>query len=95
MFTEDLAPFFSTDAFGIAATLTLGGTPATVNVIFDSAYFDPLGQFEGSTPMAWLPSADAIGVAHGDTLTLGGTVYTIVEVMPDGSGNVVQLRMRR
>lgn len=94
MFTEDLAPFFSTADFGVSATLTIGGTPSTVNVIFDAAYFDPLGLFEGTAPTAWVPTSDAVAVAQGDTLEVNSTTYTIVEVMPDGSGNVIQLRLR-
>jgi len=95
MFAEDVAVFFQVDDFGVSATLTINGTPSTVNVIFDAAYFDPLGTFEGTAPTAWLPAASAPGVVQGDTLLVNSTTYSIVEVMPDGSGNVVQLRLRR
>lgn len=94
MFTEDLAPFFDTEAFGETATLTIDGTPASVSVIFDAAYIDPLGTFEGAAPRAWVPAADAVGVAQGDTLNVRSTTYTVVEVMPDGTGRVVELRLR-
>lgn len=94
MFAEDLAAFFDTEAFAESATLTIGGTPAAVSVIFDAAYIDPLGSFEGTAPRAWIPSADASGVAQGDTLNVRSTTYTVVEVMPDGTGRVVELRLR-
>jgi hypothetical protein len=94
MFTEDVTVFFDPAAFAKAATLTVGTTVTTPNVIFDDAYVDPLGAFESRAPVAWLPVADAGAVAQGSTLVVDGTTYTVVEVLPDGSGNVLQLRLR-
>ncbi len=94
MFAEDVAPFFDAEGFGEAATLTIDGVPAAVVVIFDAAYIDPLGAFEGAAPRAWVPAADAVGVAQGDALLVRSTTYTVVEVMPDGTGRVVELRLR-
>lgn len=93
MFVEDLAPFFATAGFARDATLTVGGTPATVQVVFDAAYVAPLGAFEGASLMAWLTATQAGAVAQGDTLLVGATTYTVVEVKPDGTG-VVELRLR-
>jgi hypothetical protein len=93
-FTEDLTPFFDTAVFGESVTLTIGTSPATVAVIFDAEYIDPLGDFEGRRPTAWVPVSVSTGVAQGDTLTRGGTTYTIVEVRPDGPGVVNELRLR-
>lgn len=92
-FVEHIAGFFSTSDFGVPATWTHGGTPVATTVIFDSSYFDPLGQFEGAQPMAWAPTADMATVAQGDTLAIGGTTYTVVEVQPDGTG-VTAVRLR-
>jgi len=93
MFTEDVDAFFNTADFAVAATLTVGGTPSAINCIFDRSYLDPLGQFEGSAPTAWLTTAVAGAVVQGDTLLVNATTYTVVEVMPDGTG-VTQLRLR-
>lgn len=93
-FVEDLTPFFDLGGFAEAVTLTIGGTPATVNVIFDAAYYSPLGEFEGTRPTAWVPAADSAGIVQGDTLTRGTTTYTVVEVKPDGPGVVNELRLR-
>ena len=94
MFTEDLTVFFDTADFGDAATLTVSGVPSSVNVIFDRAYFEPLGQFESAQPMAWLAATDAGSAKQGDTLTVNSTTYTIVGVEPDGTGRVVMFRLR-
>jgi len=93
MFTEDVDAFFDLGDFAVAATLTVSGVPGAVNVIFDKSYLDPLGQFESSAPTAWLTTAAAGAAVQGDTLLVNATTYTIVEVMPDGTG-VTQLRLR-
>jgi hypothetical protein len=93
-FTEDLTPFFDTAGFGEAATLTIGTSPAAVTVIFDAEYTDPLGDFEGRRPTAWVRASESAGVAQGDTLARGATTYTVVEVKPDGTGLINELRLR-
>ena len=95
MFAEDLSIFFANFAQG--ATWAVGTSTATVNVIHDPAYIDPLGQFEGVANIAYAPAADWSTVAQGHTLTINGTAYTIVEVMPHWPGagpNITAVRLR-
>ena len=92
-FVEHIASFFDvTSGFAVPAVWSHDGS--TVNVIFDAAYVDPMGLFEGSLPTAWCEAATVVGVAQGQTLTIDSVVYTIVETQPDGTG-VAVLRMRR
>lgn len=79
-------------AFGVDARWSVG--PTTVRGIFDAAYADPLGALESAMPVFQCPTDDLPGsFAQGQTLTIDSTAYTIVEVMPDGTGWVV-LRLR-
>lgn len=88
MFSEDMTPFFNTDDFGVVATFAHGTSTSSVNVLFDSAYADPLG-IEGSHPRAAGMASDIGTAVHGDTLAIGTGTYKIVNVRPDGSGVVV------
>lgn len=75
---------------GVAATWSGSATP--VRVIFDHAHEEVnLGSLGVSSrrPRATAIAADLPGVAVGQTLTVAGTVYTIRDVQPDGSGGVV------
>ncbi len=87
-FTEDLAPFFSTDDF--ADNATLGGVD--VVGIFDGEYIDPL-DVESSGPVFMLPTASTLGVAHGTALVIstgqGIGSYKVQGVKPDGTGVTV------
>jgi len=76
--------------FGVSATWSAGGS---VVGIFDAAYVDPLGLFEGSGPMFTAAVIDLDGIAQEQTFTIDGTVYTVVEVRPDGTGMVL-VRLR-
>ena len=83
-FVEDLAPFFLD--FGITAVWE----GASVRGIFDSDYFDPLGNVvEGNSPVFRCATADIVGVAHGDTLVAGAVTYKVVGVEPDGTGTTL------
>lgn len=87
-FTEDLTPFFDTDDFAVAATYN-GST--TVNGIFDNG-FASVGAgpgVEGSLPSFTCRAADVSSAAHGDTLVISGTTYSVVGVHPDGTGVMV------
>lgn len=89
-FAEDLAPFFSTSDFAVAA---LWNGANSVNVIFDAEYTEALrGVVEGSGPTALCAASSMPGVAHGDTLVVNGTTYKVRGVEPDGTG-VVLLRL--
>lgn len=93
MLQSDLRGFFSTRGFAEPATLTVNGVASSLDVIFEDAYLDPMGDFADRAPTAWLPTAAGAIVPKRDTLALRSTTYTIVEVRPDGTG-VTQLRLR-
>lgn len=82
-FTEDFDAFLNTDEHATAAVFSRSG--ATVNVIFDADYQDPLG-VESSGPMAEGKASDFSGVIQGDTLTINSIAYRICNIQPDGTG---------
>lgn len=89
---EDMDAYFDPDEFGVAATWSFNS--ATINGIFDAEYADPLGLFESVGPVFMCRSASfSDDAAQGQTLTINSTVYTMVEVRPDGTGmTLVRLR---
>ena len=86
----DLAEFYSTDISGIAGTYTpAGGSASTVNGIFNNVYFEiPGGEtsIEGKNATFNCRTSDISSVAHGDTLAVSGTTYTVRGIQPDGTG---------
>lgn len=78
-FTEDLSEFLSTTDFATAAVFS--GNGATVNVIFDANYRDPLG-IEATGPQAVGAATDFPSVVHNQTLTINSVAYKIVKVEP-------------
>ncbi len=88
---EDRAVFVNPSDFGVAATYTpSGGSPASVNGIFDAGYF-AVG-VEAGVPLAAAQlrfvarTADLPNVANGATLLIGSTTYIIRNVEHDGTG---------
>lgn len=70
-----------------AATFTHGATVATINVIFDNE-FSVMGipGIEEAQPQAQCKTSDVPAAVHNDTLTIGGVVYYIKGIEPDGLG---------
>lgn len=83
-FVENLTAFFAD--FGVPATLGA----ATITVIFDAAYADPLG-IAGTEPRATCASADVAALVQGSPITIGGKAYTVRDKQPDGTGITVLL----
>ena len=76
-----------------------GGSPRPIRVIFDNEYqaaqfAQADAEFESSGPRATCRESEVAEVAHGDTLTLRGTTYTVTEVHPDGTGLMVLILSR-
>jgi hypothetical protein len=92
---EDFNTAFFDGSFDEAAVYTpAGGQARTVQVIFDNEYQaaqfpDANAQVESSGPRATCREADVAGIAHGDTLQIRSTTYSVAEVHPDGTGLVV------
>lgn len=91
-FTEDMSAYFRTADFGTAAVYS--GSGATINGVLDAEYLEPMGRVQASTPVFACATADVASATHGQTLTIGATVYKIVGVEPDGTGMTV-LRLEK
>ena len=88
---EDFTAFFRTDEFADQAKLD--GVP--VIGIFDNDYLleDLGGGMAATGPVFTMASADVLPGVTGLPLEIHGTVYKVVEPMPDGTG-VTLLRLR-
>ena len=88
-FAEDFAPFLDT-VQGFAVTVTWNAQ--SVNGIFDDGHIpvDAGGEvrFESTAPTFLCAAADVPTVAHGQTIVINATTYTIRGVHPDGTGMV-------
>jgi hypothetical protein len=86
----DLAELFDTDFSATAGTFTPdGGSASTVNGIFGNVFFEiPAGEtsIEGKQASFICKTSDVSSAAHGDTLVVSGTTYTVRGVQPDGTG---------
>jgi len=88
------AIFFDVDDFGVAATYTAsGGSPATVNGIFDNEFFEV--EAGGTVAVAMeqprftCRTSDVSSAAEGDAITINSIDYTIRVVQVDGTGVTV------
>lgn len=90
-FTEDFTEYL--DDADFATAVTFSRTAATVNVIFDAEYQDPMG-IEASGPRAWGAASDFPGIIHGDTLTVSAVVYSVINTEPDGTG-AITIKLRK
>ncbi|HLB00905.1 MAG TPA: hypothetical protein VJO14_05935 [Bacteroidota bacterium] len=89
--TSDLETIFNTDELAQTATyIRQGYASAQVPVIFGNEYVVAQGPGEQgigtSAPTALCKTADVPAAAEGDTLTIDGMTYRILEVQPDGTG---------
>ena len=81
MFTEDLTDFIDVDDFAVAAVVD----GSAVNGILSNE-FVMVDFVESQKPVFDCPSADIVGVAHGDTVTIGIDTYKVRGIQPDGTG---------
>lgn len=91
-FTEDFSLYFRIDDFGTSAVYS--GSGATIKGILDAEYNEAMGRVQASQPVFACATTDVASATHGQTLTIGATVYKIVGVEPDGTGMTV-LRLER
>jgi len=88
------AIFFDVDDFGVAATYTAsGGSPTTINGIFDNEFFEV--EAGGTVAVAMeqprftCRTSDVSSAAEGDAITINSIDYTIRVVQVDGTGVTV------
>ncbi len=91
---SELAVFFETDDFGVAATYTKqGGSPATVNGIFDNEFFEVETGGEVAVAMEQprfaCRTSDVSTASEGDSITINSIAYTVRVVQSDGTGVTV------
>ena len=83
-FVEDLDLFLSEAEFAVPCTLPGG---AVVQVIFDNAHSDALGNaFESSDPQALGKTSELLGLSHGAEVLIEALAWSVVGVQPDGTG---------
>ncbi|BEP42260.1 hypothetical protein [Variovorax sp. V15] len=88
-FVEDFTPFLSEREFAdeVLYAPAGGGSPIAVRAILDLEYQTDLeGLVGGSGPALHCAVADAPGAKRGDSVTVRGVAYEVVEPMPDGTG---------
>lgn len=89
-FVEDFGAFLSVDEMATAAQLD--GLP--VVGIFDRTYREPFDGMASSSPRFVLPTSACIAIAPGSRLVVGGEVFGVRSVEPDGTG-ITELRLER
>ena len=90
----ELAVFFDVDDFGVAATYNpSGGSPVTVNGIFDDEFFEAdAGGMVGvaiQQPRFQCSTASLPNAAEGDTIVINAVNYVIRVVQRDGTGTTM------
>ena len=84
--------------WGVSSTYTdtSASSASTITAMLKREYFEESAgeaTVQSSQPVAVVRTSDVNNVAHGDTLAVSGTTYTVVEVAPDNEG-LTQLRLR-
>lgn len=85
--TEDATEFLVTDDFAVTANYESG---TSVNGIFSKGYVEVQG-VESERPMFTCALSDVSGIAHGKSLVVDGTTYSVVGVQPDETDLMVTL----
>lgn len=81
-FVEDYNGFLLD--FGVDATVD----GVACRGIFDSDYGDPLGLVAGQRLVFTTIASTVTSAVVGDSVSIGGQIYLIAEVQPDGTGLV-------
>lgn len=95
MFTEDLAPYFSTDGFAVeASAYNAHGQLIEFGAIFDGATEPHLaGIVSDPSPRVVCQTASVTDVAWNSGITVAGVDYTVANIAHDGTG-VTTLSLR-
>ena len=95
--TDEMRLEFLQD-WGTSSTFTdtSASSSSTITAMLKREYYEESAgevTVQSSSPVAVVRTSDVTNVAHGDTLAISGTTYTIVEVSPDNEG-ITNLRLR-
>lgn len=89
----DLDTFLDSGEFGVDITYNSG----TIKGIYDNAFVqdqqDDIG-VETLNPQVIVKSSDVSGIAHGNTMTIGGSTYNVIGIQQDGTGLTIILLSR-
>ncbi|MDJ0570269.1 MAG: hypothetical protein QNJ53_14675 [Pleurocapsa sp. MO_192.B19] len=95
---EDLTIFLAGEFSQVATVLDSGSTIAELSGIFDeesSPMFDMTTPSEGRRIEFLVKTADAVDLAHGDRIEIGGKTYEIVGIDPRDDGRITDLILKR
>lgn len=98
--TADRLEFFDADEFGVAVSYTVdGGSPVTINGMFDNAMsFNQLGEagIVAAAPSLTVRTSDLpSGSGEGDAVTINGIPYQVAaDPLDDGTG-ITELTLER
>jgi hypothetical protein len=96
---SDLAGYFDTEAFGVAALYTpSGGSGSSISVILNREFVavesgGTVG-VESYSPVVHCRLSDVTNIGHGDTFVISSTTYTVVEVEKDVTQTMVRAMCR-
>lgn len=94
---ENLGSFFNTAEFALSVTVTpQTGEPFEVPGIFDDPYLNAeLGEYDMDTnqPRIWCKESDVSQVKTGDTLTVDGRVFDVLNNPESDGTGLAMLRL--
>lgn len=85
---QDRLEFFDPDEFGVAATYAGQAINGLFLDSFEQADFGAGASIESIDPVFVGRASDLVAVAHGSTITIAGTIWTIRGIRPDGEGMI-------
>lgn len=88
----DRLAFLDADEFGVEATYSGQTISGILLDAHEAAEYGARVPVESADYIFACRASDVSGVAHGDSLTVSGTAYTVRGVEPDGEG-MVRLRL--
>lgn len=86
---NDRLSFLALEEFGVSATITSNSSTREVQGIFDNGHYQIDNGYSVVTttePQFLCRDIDIVGVAQGDAVVVSGINWSIVDLMPDGTG---------
>lgn len=86
---NDRLSFLAIEEFGVSATITSNSSTSSVVGIFDNGHYQIDNGYSVVTttdPQFLCRDIDIVNVAQGDAVVISGQNWSIVDIMPDGTG---------